>query len=269
MKAKLALQLWSVKKAFMEDYKQTLEKIAELGFAGVEFAGYRRLEGAELDLFKNEGANVLKQIPAEKFINIPAEDIKAALEENNLVACGAHVQLDDIVNELDEVIAYNKIVGNSYIICPFAAVDEREKLDDLIAKLNIASAKLKANGMVLGYHNHNHEFIEYDGKFALDIIFENVQEICPQVDTYWVFRAGQNFTDYCKKYTGKFVSLHLKDGTTEKGTTLGEGEVNLPAVISLADEVGAKWLVMEDETHTGDEFTSIEKGMKNLNLLLK
>ncbi len=264
MKAQLALQLWSVKQAFIADYKATLKKVAELGFKGVEFAGFNQLGAEELELIKQGGIEAMFKIPQEKFIKIPAEDMKACLEEVGLVPMGSHVGEDLILNNLDEVIEYHKAIGCDYIICPYSNVDDKDKLIELIAKFNEASKKLQENGMHLGYHNHANEFIEHDGKLALDMIFEGVDGLVPEVDTYWVYNAGYDFVEYCKKYSGKFISLHLKDGTKTEDTPIGEGEVDIQSVLDLANEIGAKWLVMEDESKTRDEFESVSTGMNNL-----
>ncbi|EAE5404739.1 sugar phosphate isomerase/epimerase, partial [Listeria monocytogenes] len=48
MKAKIALQLWSVKEACEDDFFGTLEKVAEMGYDGVEFAGYYGKSASEI-----------------------------------------------------------------------------------------------------------------------------------------------------------------------------------------------------------------------------
>ncbi len=264
MKSQLALQLWSVKKAFMADYKATLKRVAELGFKGVEFAGFNQLGQEELAIIEKEGIKAMFSMDKSKFIPIPAEDLKACLDENGLVACGTHTAEDLILNDLDNVIEYNKKIGNNYVICPMSKVDDKEQLLELIEKFSVVSKKLRENGMYLGYHNHAHEFIEYDGEFALDMIFTRIPELAPEIDTYWVFNAGHDFVEYCKKYEGKVISLHLKDGTKTEDTAVGEGEVDIQAVLDLANDIGAKWLVMEDESIGREEFDSVTVGMDNL-----
>ncbi len=68
MKAKIALQLWSVKEACEDDFFGTLEKVAEMGYDVVEFAGSYgksssvieaklaeiRIEGAGLHISKEQ-----------------------------------------------------------------------------------------------------------------------------------------------------------------------------------------------------------------------
>ena len=63
MKKNLALQLYSVRKELQRDYRATFKRVAELGFTGVEFAG---------------------------FYNIDARAMREALDAYGLQAVGSH-----------------------------------------------------------------------------------------------------------------------------------------------------------------------------------
>lgn len=237
MKAKLGIQLWSVKKAFKADYKKTLKRIADLGFAGVEFAGFN---------------------------DVLAQDMKACLDKNNLIALGSHTATDLLTDKLDEVIAYNKIIGNKNVICPFYQIESKEDIEKMIALFTPIAKKLEDNGLCFGYHNHAHEFQVFDGEYALDIFFNALPTIKPEIDTYWVFNAGKSPVDYCKKYVGRCELIHLKDGTSTTATPIGAGEMDIQSIINLADEIKVKWVVIEDETIDPEEFDAVEIGMANL-----
>ena len=45
---------------------------------------------------------------------------------------------------------------------------------------------------------------------------------------------------------------------------IGEGEVNIQLVLDTACEIGAQWVIMEDETKDPKGFDSVAIGMKNL-----
>ncbi len=241
MKTLLALQLWSVKGDMEKDYKNTLKKVAELGFNGVEFAG---------------------------FFDVKAEDMKACLDENGLKIAGSHTSIELLTDKLNEVISYNKTIGNTNIICPYYVVEDEKSLNTLIETLKPISKKLKENNLNLYYHNHAHEFIKINDEYALDTIYSSVEDIKPEIDTYWVFNAGLSPVEYCKKYNGVCDLIHLKDGTKTTSTAIGEGEVDIQSVIDVAHEINAKWLVMEDETKDANGadcgFDSVKIGMNNL-----
>ena len=65
----ISVQLWSVKDALKEDFKGTLQNLADLGFDGVEFAG-------DFGPYANDPAG-----------------LKAYLSSIGLVASGAHVPI--------------------------------------------------------------------------------------------------------------------------------------------------------------------------------
>ncbi|OSF25063.1 sugar phosphate isomerase, partial [Salmonella enterica subsp. enterica serovar Agona] len=93
MKAKIALQLWSVKEACEDDFFGTLEKVAEMGYDGVEFAGY---------------------------YGKSASEIKAKLAELGLEVAGSHISKEQLEEDLENVILFERELGNEYIICPYA-----------------------------------------------------------------------------------------------------------------------------------------------------
>lgn len=236
MSAPLALQLYSVRDALKADFISTLKKVAELGFSGVEFAG---------------------------FYGFSAEEMKKLLEENNLIAMGSHTGLDLLENDLEGVMAYNKAIGNDRIICPWAELDTPEQLEELVQKLAVIGKTLKENGFTFYYHNHDGEFKLFDGKYAFDILLEQVPGLKAEVDVYWATVAGVSPVEYLKAHQDVTDLIHLKDGIGRKDTPVGEGEVDIQGVIDVSNEMKVKWLVVEDES-TGDQIASVATGMKNL-----
>lgn len=242
MSLPVAIQLYSLRKEFEENYVDTLKKVAELGFEGVEFAG---------------------------FYNIKAEDMKKTLDECNLKVAGSHTGYELLLHKLDEVMEYNKIIGNKHIICPYCDFSDEAALDNVITNFNLIGKRLDEEGFVFSYHNHSHEFHKFDGKYILDTIFEKCDKVVPELDVYWVYRGQEEPSKYIKKYSDKMNLIHLKDGTMETGTAIGEGEVDIASVIDVLDESKIEWLVIEDETPYPDSFPSVARSIKNLKSLIE
>ncbi|MCJ7688971.1 MAG: sugar phosphate isomerase/epimerase [Clostridiaceae bacterium] len=244
----IGLQLWSVKEEMEKDFKGTLKKVSEIGYDGVEFAGYGGLSSLEL---------------------------KALLVSLNLKACGSHVQLSELTDNIDAVIKYSLEIGNKYIICPYAEVNSKEDVLALAAKLNTIGQKCKDNGLICGYHNHAHEFKEIDGEYALDLIYSSTDEslVKAEIDTYWVEHAGVNVIDFIKKYSGRFPLIHIKDmqiiGDKTESTEVGNGIMNISSIICEAEKQGAEWLIIEQEYFTRPTLESVEIGYNNLKNLIK
>ena len=90
----VALQLYTVRDDMGADFLGTLQKVKEMGYDGVEFAG----------LFGHE----------PKQVNEWCESV-------GLVPISAHVPFDEMVNDIDKVIADYKTVGCEYIVVPYVS----------------------------------------------------------------------------------------------------------------------------------------------------
>lgn len=243
MKLPIALQLYSIYEEMDKDFKGTLEKVAKIGFQGVELAGYGGLTSTEL---------------------------KTILDRLDLRPCGSHVSLDEITENIDEVIRYNIEIGNEYIIIPYAVLESKEDFEELAEKLNVFYEKFKDAGLRVGYHNHQHEFIEFNGQYGLDLILNNTKkEIISELDVYWVQYAGISPVEYIKKHSDRIDILHIKDmevfNGEKRSTEIGNGIIDVPTIIEVAKEIGVKWIVIEQEFFTKPCLESIKQGFEYLN----
>ena len=151
------LQMYSVRDITEKDLAGALKKVAEIGYKTVEFAG---------------------------FFGHSAEEVKAMLEENNLTVSGTHSSLDDLVKDFEGTVKYHKTIGNTNYILPSAPFMTKEELDDTIDKINKFQPMLAAEGITLGYHNHDLEFLpNKDGLIAHEEM-EKRTAINFQIDTF-------------------------------------------------------------------------------------
>ncbi|NJD01939.1 MAG: sugar phosphate isomerase/epimerase [Ruminiclostridium sp.] len=219
----IALQLYTVRDETERDFIETLEKVAAMGYKGVEFAG---------------------------FGDIPAKQMKAALDRLGLKAVGSHTGIDLIKDKLDEVIEYNLEIGNKYVICPWAPFKTREDYMEAARLFNGIGAKCKARGIQLAYHNHDFELAIFDGKYGLDILYRSTlpENLAAEIDTCWVFYAGVDPVQYIAKYKGRCPLIHLKDMKSKDRDDfieLGDGIVDISAIVKAAEAAGSEWLVAE------------------------
>ena len=136
------IQMYSVRDITEKDMPGALRALAEMGYKNVEFAG---------------------------FFGIPAEEIKKLLDDNGLKVSGTHTGWNEIAEHFEETVAYHKAIGNTRIIIPGADLTTKAKLDAFIDMLNEFQPKLAAEGITLGYHNHDHEFKpNEDGQIIYD-----------------------------------------------------------------------------------------------------
>ncbi|MGD2175780.1 MAG: TIM barrel protein, partial [Candidatus Brocadiaceae bacterium] len=156
----IAVQLYSVRADCQDDLPGTLEAIADMGYEGVEFAGYYGYEAPEL---------------------------KNMLDELGLEVAGTHTGLNTLLGDaLEETIEFNRILGNQFLIVPGLPEERRDSADAWLgtARLfNGLAEKVAPHGMYVGYHNHAVEFQPMDGELPWDIFFGNTSEdVIMQVD---------------------------------------------------------------------------------------
>ena len=242
----LALQLYSVKDAAEKDLLGVLEQVAEMGYKGVEFAG---------------------------FFSHSAKEVKQKMDEVGLKAAGAHVQIDDLKNDFDAVIAYHKEIGNNLLICPSLPENMRTTAEDYkeTAELfNQIGKKVADAGLAFGYHNHAFEFDLFDGGTGFDLLYENTDPtlVKMELDCFWVIHAGHTPEKIMEKYADRLVSLHLKDLIIEEGeaisTELGHGILNAEDLIHEGRKFGAKWFIVEQENFKQDPMDSAKQNAKYL-----
>ncbi|MEX2460571.1 MAG: sugar phosphate isomerase/epimerase [Paenibacillaceae bacterium] len=191
----------------------------------------------------------------------------------NLIAIASHVSLDQLTNHLDEEIVFNLAIGSRYIVCPYVAEEDRQteaQWLDIFTQLQAIGQKCAERGIGFAYHNHDFELLQkVNGKLALDAMMEKVPTaaLLMELDTCWLHHAGQVPKDYIACYAGRIPLVHLKDMQVlpnGKALTveLGQGEVDLAAVISASAQANAEWLIVEQDNCTNPPFASIDTSWK-------
>ncbi|MBP2000283.1 sugar phosphate isomerase/epimerase [Paenibacillus shirakamiensis] len=227
----IGVQLYTLRNETETDFKGTLRKVAELGYEGVEFAGYG---------------------------DIPAEEMKALLDELGLKGFSSHVPLQNLKDDLQKEMDYLKTIGATYLVCPYLAPEDRpggSAWKELFVLLQAIGKEAKKQGLIFCYHNHDFEFQdEVDGAFAFDAMFAltSPEAVQVEMDVCWVQYAGQDPLEYIQKYAGRLPLLHLKDFSTDQEgqmvtLELGKGVVDLLAVMNAAQQAGVEWLIVEQD----------------------
>ncbi|KKC47417.1 MULTISPECIES: sugar phosphate isomerase/epimerase [unclassified Paenibacillus] len=241
-KLNIGLQLFTLRDETARDFEGTLRKVAELGYKGVEFAGYGDLS---------------------------ADKMKALLDELGLQGFSSHVSLQALREDLQKEIDYLKAIGAKYMICPYLMPEDRpqsgEEWSRLFAELQQFGLEAGKQGLIFGYHNHDFEFHgQVGGDNAFDAMFKETTPEAVQVemDVCWVQFAGRNPVEYIGNYAGRLPLLHLKDFSADeqgqmKTLELGQGTVDLPAVIEAAAEAGVQWLIVEQDVCQNPPLESI------------
>ncbi|TFE00623.1 sugar phosphate isomerase/epimerase family protein [Jeotgalibacillus salarius] len=241
----IAVQMYSLRNECEKDFTGTLKKVADLGFDGVELAGYGGMSAAEL---------------------------KAVLDNLNLKAASNHVQLARLESEPEQVIREQKVLGCDHIVCPVLPRDRhsREDYEKLVQTLNEVGEMSAAEGITLSYHNHDFELLPFeDGVVPLAYIMDqsNPDWVKAEFDVYWLKKAGEDPVEWLKKYQERTPLVHLKDMTTdgeEFFAELGTGGVDIEAVLEHTASVPVEWWIIEQDQSRKTPLESIEQSINYL-----
>lgn len=254
-KKEIGLQLYSVREEISKNpnFDQILQKIAALGYTGVEAAGYK------------DG----------KLYNLSPQEFKAKVEKAGMKVLSSHATKTLSEQELasgnfseslkwwDECIATHKAAGMKYIVTPWMDVPKTLKdLETQCRYLDAVGAKCREQGLLYGYHNHSHEFKKVEDKVMYDYMLEhtNPENVFFEMDVYWAVIGEVSPVDYFNKYAGRFKALHIKDHR-EIGQS---GMVGFDAIFNNAKTAGLKYLFVELEDTRNDIYTGLEQSIDYL-----
>ncbi|MFJ7976867.1 sugar phosphate isomerase/epimerase family protein [Peribacillus sp. JNUCC 23] len=241
----VALQMFTLREESSKDFTGTLKKVAELGYEGIEFAGYGDLTTTEL---------------------------KVVMDDLGLRAAASHIPLIEMEADLTKIIDDQHRIGSNKLVCPYLPPERRTEEDyrELITLLNRFGDTCSKEGITLCYHNHDFELEKLsDGRTALETIFEetNPEWVKAEFDIYWLTRAGQNPLAWIKQYPNRTPLIHLKDMTTDEErffAELGTGGVDIESVLEKGEEANVEWWVVEQDRSRRSPLESIEISMKYL-----
>jgi sugar phosphate isomerase/epimerase len=244
---RIGVQLYTVREAMKTDFAGTIAKVAAIGYKEVEFASY--------------------------FDHSPQE-VRAILLKNGLASPSCHVGYDVVEKKWPETLEAAKIVGHSYIICPW--IDEKQRVDsggwkraaDLFNRAGEASKKV---GIQFGYHNHSFEFDPADslgGALPYDFLLAETDPklVTMEMDLCWISVAGKDPLTYFDKYPGRFPLVHVKDWVKDASASsgyqgamgqsvkyggrmadVGQGSVDWKRVFAQSGKAGIKHYFVEND----------------------
>jgi sugar phosphate isomerase/epimerase len=272
---RIGLQLYTVRDQMEKDFVGTLERVAQIGYREVEFAGY---------------------------FNHSPEEVRALLNRLGLTSPSVHVGLADLRKDLPGAIRSAKVVGQQYITVP--ALDEAfsgAKLDlafwqRTAAELNRIGAAVKAEGLKLAYHNHNFEFDRLDsGQTGWDVLIGQTDPglLAFELDLLWATFAGMDPVQLFQRNPGRYPLWHVKDirGLREamasvpaEHTTMqaiqaaaarlaavGTGDIDFTRIFAQARTAGMEHYFVENDSAAANGASSladVETSFRNLSRLL-
>ncbi len=246
-KIPIGLQLYSVRHQCAKDLPPVLEAVAEMGYEGVEFAGYYDRTAGEL---------------------------RKLLDQNGLKCCGTHIRLDAMLGDaLKETVEFNQTLGNPYLIVswmPPSYAESLESVKEAAGKYDQIAAELKPLGMHVGYHAHGHDFHKIGDETAWDLLFENTcDDVVMQLDIGNCLDGGGDPYATLKRFPGRSATVHLKEHGGPDEAVVGEGEVDWKQVLRFCEaKGGTEWFIIEHERGAGDPIDNVRRCLANIRKML-
>jgi sugar phosphate isomerase/epimerase len=241
MSMPIALQLYTVRGLLAADFNGVVRKVAEMGYAGIETAGFPGTSPqAAAVLFTSLGLKVVAV-----HAPLPTGEHKdevlgtcAALECKQLIHAGTD---RNVLKTVDQVKRYSEM-------------------------LNEINHQVQQEGILFGVHNHWWEFQKAEDQWVYRILLENTDpSIFFELDTYWIQVAGFDPVAVIQEFGSRAHLLHIKDGPGFKeqpNVAVGEGVMNIPAVIKAS--AYPEWLIVEMDSCATDPMVAVKKSFDYL-----
>ena len=170
----IALQIYTLR-SLTQSPAEVLAEVAAAGYSGVELAG---TFAPGMD---------------------PAE-LRKLLDDAGLRVVSNHISIAALEEDLPAVVRAQQTLGNSMIIVPWLAPDQRgqtaEAWKELGARLAGLARRCAHAGMDFMYHNHDFEMVMIDGRPAIDWLMQGAEEagvpIGFEIDMAWAQYGGQD-----------------------------------------------------------------------------
>jgi sugar phosphate isomerase/epimerase len=243
----VSVQLYTVRDFLntAEDFQESLQKIADIGYKSVEVAGPRPVGPGE---------------------------IASLCAEKGLVIASSHEDPTELVENPAGVAETLEAFGCRFTVYPFpVGLDHasEQAWRQMIADLEHSGRVLHESGKVLAYHNHDLELAEFNDRPVLEMIYaeSDAQYLQAELDTYWIHSGNASPEAWCAALRNRLPLIHLKDFAQDEDgkpyfAEIGSGVLDFKTIVAAAEVSGCRWYIVEQDVCPGDPFVSLEKSYR-------
>jgi sugar phosphate isomerase/epimerase len=237
---KMGLQLFSIREPLANDLTGTIKKIASIGYQDCETYGFNPDQGT--------------------YYKIKASSFKQLLADHQMITTSGHYDFtkyfdkpaDELMRYVDHCIEGAHALGQRYITWPWLdpAFRTLENFRLLTGKLNTIGERVNKAGLGFAYHNHDFEFVDYNGENGYNIIMRETDAalVKLQIDLYWVMHSSKlSPSELFSLQPGRFVMWHIKDmdKVTRDYSELGNGSIDYTTILPEASRAGLQYYYLE------------------------
>jgi sugar phosphate isomerase/epimerase len=231
---RLAVQLWSVKDEIKQDFEGTLDKLAKLGFQGIEFAG-------EFGKYKADPVG-----------------LAVFMKKTGLQCAGAHmVGCNRLIISMDKRGATKE-----------GSADLAKELTALSTKLAGQGMKLGY------HNHEQELLGEKDQTNWDLLAKNTPKDFILQQDVGWTTYAGKDPVEYVNKYPGRTVTTHYKAKFAKGATgtpIIGQDRTDWTGLTKAVRSVGGtEWIIIEQEEYPNGmgQLETVAASMRGLQAVL-
>jgi sugar phosphate isomerase/epimerase len=201
--------------------------------------------------------------------------VREWLDGFGLLAVGRHAGLDAFEADLPALAEELRTLGCDRIALSW--IDPPESSDDAraaVARIAEVAQRTTEHGLRFGFHNHWSELAELDDG---DTVLDKLRALPAglvwlELDLGWVWEAGVDPVAELERTAGRCPLVHIKDFRA-RGTRLdcpvGDGEVGYDRVLPAAVDVGAEWLVVEQDNPDAPALAAVERSFRAVEQMLE
>jgi sugar phosphate isomerase/epimerase len=248
----LGLEMYSFRREMERDVPGTLALIHRLGFTEIETGIARGMTAAHY---------------------------REMLDQAGLKATSYGAGYEQLGSAMSEVQSNARTLGAKWIALtwiPHQGKFTADVANKAVSDMNAWGASLAAAGMRLAYHPHGYEFESSPEGTLFDTMAARTDpaKVFFEMDTFWIAWPGQDCVKLLRQYSGRFRLMHLKDlkkGVTgdmtahapeEDNVPIGSGQLDWPAILRTAKEIGVERYYIEDES--ADPLVEVPESLKYL-----
>jgi sugar phosphate isomerase/epimerase len=208
----IAVALYSLHTEAQRDFAHVLERVAEMGYLGVEL---------------------------ESFHGMAPEELRRRVDELGLKITSAQFDLSG--PDMQRALEQQQIIGNTRLVSDFGPEHfaSRETLEAAAARYNELAAIAREAGMTVGYHNHWWEFSPSAvGRLPIVELLKHLDpDIFVELDTYYVASAWEQTRGTAPvaalaQIEDRVRLVHVKDGPlTVAGPDRGDRAIDVGGLL--------------------------------------
>ena len=255
----IGIQIYTLRDQITESLEKTMEGVAKTGYKWIEAYGYenRMILGKTPGDFKKLLNDLGMTMPSiHSVTEVSSGEGKAAILE------AMKVTVEDA-----------RTAGAKYLVYAYLKEEERRSMDDYkrhADNFNSFGEICRDAGLQFAYHNHDFEFINFEGRMPYDYLLENTDPelVKMELDLYWITKGGQDPLAYFEKHPGRFELWHVKDmeKSEEKFfAEVGYGSIDFNPIFAAREIAGMEYFFVEQDQSRRNPMESIKMSFDYLN----